>query len=332
MHLKSLEHFFDESTDIREDLEALADPALTHADDRETINDLSANIVLKYLFLYTQIDQGNIRDARKRIQAVLDEKSTGLQKLKRLMERGWMNWKEYRQNDTEYADLYPLTCLADMQATAAIFKEIALNDGFERDPYFRGVDLGAGTGILMLAVHTAARRAGIRRILVEGMELNHYTYKKAAATVELALGADARVHQGDATSVYDMRDFLKGKPLHFWVSETISPNTPPLDLSDEDLGLLASDEIRDERATDRFTDPYPEALLNTLTFIPDLFKKARLGQVALFPDQANGLYKPNYAQSAITLKTGTKTPLPLSRLGLEFQDYEDLQVGDRRWL
>ncbi len=66
---------------------------------------------------------------------------------------------------------FALCMLGDLPRTAHIFKTIA-HGKTENGEVFRGLDIGAGTGVLMLAMHVRARRNGFESISLAGIERN----------------------------------------------------------------------------------------------------------------------------------------------------------------
>ncbi|MBI5421838.1 class I SAM-dependent methyltransferase, partial [Candidatus Peregrinibacteria bacterium] len=307
----------------------LANPKLDFSVDREKVNKLVVNFVIKYLGAYLEVPfKPNARTYSQEIKMIVD--FTVLCAVSQVEEAGDVD------PASEGGDNYALRCLYDIHQTAAIFKEIVFNDQFRVEDHFFGLDLGSGTGILTVAVALAAKRKGIGGIRVVGVERSKIAVERARkAVVSLGLEKEIEFVCADLLAPGLLDGFLahssklSAPPLSFWVSETISIAIPKFDpfAPGFDLNLKSAR----GRKSELKSDPFVEVLKATVDAVPDFLESAKAGKIALFPDVVNGLYIPDGNRSKITLKTGPKKPLPLERLGQEFEAYEDLGGKHRRW-
>lgn len=313
---------------LKADFEALCDPALDFGRDRDEVNGRVMNLAIKYLKAYLGIETEEAGQLKKEVGAHLEEARPKCGPgLYALMSHHY-GPDISGTHDTVHE--FPLRCLTDIRATAAIFKEIAFNGEFGKAGRFVGVDLGAGTGILMVALVIAARRQGISEVFCAGAEIRELAVKKARVALRKTLGNSHILKHVDLMKENNLRSFLKKFPPRYWVSETISDTTPSLDPQRSDLGrpnLKTAYRVQIERAD----DPFVELLSGTLEQIPDFSDRVAKGETAMFPNVVNGTYKPDGENSTILLKTGLGIPLLLHELGKEFEAYEDLGTHCRRW-
>ncbi|EPR37544.1 hypothetical protein dsx2_0890 [Desulfovibrio sp. X2] len=95
---------------------------------------------------------------------------------------------------------FALCMVADLPKSAHILREILrvpLPAPREKGTPFLGLDIGTGTGVLMLAMYLAARRAGYANIRLVGVERDRPTWERTAAFcrglgIGLALLGDAK--------------------------------------------------------------------------------------------------------------------------------------------
>ena len=193
------------------------------------------------------------------------------------------------------------------------------------------MDWGSGTGILTLAMAIAARRQEVDERLSIGVDVRELAANNSRRVLKEALGnGEAKILCKNILKSRVLQDLLKKHPLHFWVSETISRTTPPIDLKRCDFGFTAR-EIMYRDKNEASDDPFPEFLSKTMNTLPDFLDCVRAGETAMFPDIANQLYSPYRERSLLTLKTGLKKPLRLIDIGQEFEGYEDLERNCKRW-
>ncbi|TIH14870.1 hypothetical protein D0S45_12065 [Marinifilum sp. JC120] len=113
---------------------------------------------------------------------------------------------------------FALCMLADLSKSVHIFKDIAeAKPQLGGDP-FTGLDIGSGTGILMLAMDVQARRNGFEGSSLVGIERNQIVAERTNEVLgRMGLG---NVLVADAKKV-DSYGFLEGRKLHFVCNETL---------------------------------------------------------------------------------------------------------------
>jgi len=289
---------------IEDVIVALSDKSLSYQEDREHVNDLVVNLVRKYLACYLEIQEDDFAKLRKKIRNTIAEKYT-----------------------KHHKDCSAVKFLADIQTTSAIVKEIIFNDKFEKDYEFLGLDIGAGTGILQVAMLIAAKRAEIERINLLGIEkvkrsafqsyktLNHITQNEQHTNIGV-LNINVLEHP------HILPPFLS-KHLNFWVSETICIATPAIEVTDTEVRYKTEDpqEIMLADAKNKL-DPFPQILALSIEQLENFVNRVKTGNTAMWPDIINRDYKPDKIHSTIKLLTGTSTEhIELSEIGEEFYDY-----------
>lgn len=316
-------------TPLLDDVERLCDPSLSSSDRRIQVNELVLNVVVKYLAEYLEIQYETIEEMRKQIRLKLKESFECDRRFNPFIS-GVQVSNIY--GDKPGVDAFPLRCHADIQKTAAIFKEIAFNQRFESDGSFSGIDLGSGTGILTLAMVIAAKRKKVEKIEAYGFEVRKRTAEKSRSALASLFGNEVKVEHTDLYVENNLRRAL-AKGHNYWVSETVVSNTlsatPFLDIFKKDLGISDLDLLF--RRKEKHTDPFVEILMGTLKEDPEFFDKVRDGKIAMFPDIASGLFRPNKENTRIILSTGPKRILPLHSVGQEFRNYEGMGLRVERW-
>lgn len=114
---------------------------------------------------------------------------------------------------------FALTMVADLPKSARIVREILhtpLAPG-QGGP-FLGLDIGTGTGILMLAMHLAAHRAGYGAIRLVGVERDRATWERTVALTR-TLGTGVAL-LGDAKAPATYAALPEG-PVRFVCNETL---------------------------------------------------------------------------------------------------------------
>lgn len=314
--MKRLEDYFTNQP-IQEDFEKLCDPELLFDEHREDVNHLTLNFVIKYLAAYLEVVQGDVRGMRQKIRWLIELRQ----------EVDAKDLSAVREEN------FALHCLADVRQSAAIFKEVAFNDHFEARDGFIGLDIGSGTGILMMAMAIAARRKGIDQILCVGIERVKKVERQSKEVMgQIVDPQQIAVLNENAMRPDLLRNMFDGSVPNYWVSETISRSTPAIDLDKPDFGLSTFD-ITFRNKHEINGDPFVEVLDKSLAELPAFTKKVHQGKVAMFPDIFNGFYRPDKDHSRLTLKTGEdpQKPLKLEDVDEEFMNYEDFDLEYRRW-
>ncbi|WP_157493164.1 hypothetical protein [Desulfonatronovibrio magnus] len=115
---------------------------------------------------------------------------------------------------------FSLAMLADLPKSAHIFHEIALSkiDPDKFKGFFLGIDIGAGTGILMLAQMVAARKNEFDKIKITGIERDKPTFERTRLIADkLNLGT---MLLGDAKKRLTY-SFLSNDSVTFISNETL---------------------------------------------------------------------------------------------------------------
>ena len=309
---------------MQEDFERLCNPELDFETDREKVNVLALNLIIKYLAAYLEVAHTDISAIRSKVNRIIDKKNLPELYDPLILEQ----YGPYLEGAE--SDYFPVKCLADVRRTAAIFKEIAFNDRFKANGHFVGMDFGSGTGILTLAMAISAKRRQIEELLCIGVELRELAANNSRRVLREMLEEDeiSIIHKHILISRI-LPKLLKKYIPQFWVSETISKTTPPIDLEQRDFGFTTK-EIMYRDKYEACDDPFPEFLGQTMNALPGFLDDVRGGKIAMFPNIANRSYYPHREQSALNLRTGLKQPLRLKNIGREFKDYEDLGEDRRR--
>ncbi len=323
--MKKMEDYFT-GEPLESDVGTLSDPALDYQVHRETVNERVLNTVIKYLAAYLKVAYKDIPAMRRHIEALIRQKQEV-----RVHKDPLIELQYGPDHAGEVSDYFPVKCLADIRRTAAVFKEVAFNDRFQTNGRFTGIDWGSGTGILTLAMAIAARRKGVLERLSVGVDLRERAVRNSRRVLKDVLGADeARVICENILRSDILEQLIKSHPLNFWVSETISKTTPPIDLTRRDFGFSTRDIMYRDKY-EACDDPFPEFLGKTLNAHPGFLGDVRQGRAAMFPNIANRSYYPHRERSVLTLRTGPASPLSLKDIGREFDSYEGLDERWRRW-
>ncbi|WP_421904101.1 hypothetical protein [Maridesulfovibrio sp.] len=126
------------------------------------------------------------------------------------------NCLELRKQLLSYG--FALCMLADLPKSVHIFKAIAEAKPKLDDEPFTGLDIGSGTGILMLAMDVQAKRNGFESSSLVGIERNQIVAERTNEVLgTMGLG---NVLVADAKKV-DTYGFLEERKLHFVCNETL---------------------------------------------------------------------------------------------------------------
>lgn len=113
---------------------------------------------------------------------------------------------------------FALCMLADLPKSAHIFKTIAESKPKLGGEVFTGLDIGSGTGILMLAMSVQARRSGFSNTSLVGIERNQIVADRTNDVLgRMGLG-NVIVADAKKTESYG---FLDNKKLHYVSNETL---------------------------------------------------------------------------------------------------------------
>jgi hypothetical protein len=114
---------------------------------------------------------------------------------------------------------FALRMLGDLSKTAHILRAIAGGGpSFQRLEKFTALDLGTGSGILLLAAHALGRRKGFERTECVGVEADREVAARAAELAN-ALGF-GEIIVGDARD-HGLYSRFRGRPVAFVSNETI---------------------------------------------------------------------------------------------------------------
>lgn len=318
----------------------LADPQLSHERDREQVNQLVLNFVIKYVAEYLRAKHDDESDIRAKVEARLavttdDTKSLLLQMIGGIIDESIPG--------SHQSDLFPLQCATDLRSTAAIVKEIIFNKGFQLYPEygFTSIDLGSGTGILAMASIVAGMRKRARSITTVALDLSEKAITESKRVMEGVIGRLR--YKGEVNLVIESVDITRrglmrvfeGMPLSFWISETIDQETPAIKATGDGVRLTSTNRMHlgmHALGAARQIDPYQMVLDRTLKDRRCFYDDVRVGRTAMFPDVINGLFLPDGQESTLLLSTsGIDRRLALPEAGTEFADYEDLGV-EKRWV
>lgn len=225
----------------------------------------------------------------------------------------------------------------DVRATAALLHEIGFTEGLHvpRRAIVRGVDLGAGSGILSIAGALAARRHGAPAH-VSGFERVSGMADNAQRTLAPLQDAQCRIEieHADITrpSLYQRihQDLVRqGVPLHLWISETFNLPTPqPVVRGDavEWRGSRAASGATRGRAAE---DPFVEVVNLSVQHLPDFLARARTGELYLFPDFVHGRLHLDKFRSTLQLASAGDRHVPLYEISGLFDEFEDFGLRER---
>ena len=192
---------------LKDDIEECADPETNLSDT------LILNILIKYFHAYIYPDSISQRLSLKEISTCINQFIHRRSGSELLWDRG-----ELRKTMLKYG--FALAMLADFSKTAHIFKDIACRriNPTVFSQCFAGLDIGSGTGILMLAQWLCAKRNNFTDIDITGIERDrHISDRSGTLSDSLSMG---RVICGDAKkkSTYS---FLANRPVTFITNETL---------------------------------------------------------------------------------------------------------------
>lgn len=316
--------YFDPRRSLKDRFDELSDPSAVPDCKNEKTNKLVMGFVVKFLCDYLQILETDVVNIQNNVRTKV--RKLEVEKIPRIS-------KAALGGKTEGAsDAFGVQCLADVRATAGLFKEVAFNERFEKyAQQFAGVDLGSGTGILGSAIAIAALRNQYRQPLVALVDSQKNALDNSERVLSPIKSVDFRPIRNDlrAPQLYGL--FAPPIWIKYWVSETFGYTTPDIvKLSKTELewgdGSAISKEISGA------LDPYMDVLANLMRYSPSFYDRAKQGKAALFPDPINGHFLPDHGNGRILLKTGPD-PMPVGFRDIrkEFESFEDFSVANIRW-
>lgn len=178
--------------------------------DIELSDALILNILVKFFHAYVHLDSRDSIISLGDISLVFDQFAH-----RRLGSEVLEGKQALRRELLSYG--FALCMLGDLPRTAHIFKSIA-EAKVEPDEVFRGLDIGSGTGVLMLAMQVKAKRSGFKNISLVGIERNRIVCERTNDVLaELGTG---RVVVTDAKRP-EAYGILGGHCLNFVANETL---------------------------------------------------------------------------------------------------------------
>lgn len=288
---------------IEQDILALSEANITD----NWVNDFISSLVFKYIQAYFGAD--NICD--------------GLSVLETHIELWWPDLIH---------ESYALQCLWSITQTSAVLKEIIFHDGFQHNGVFRSCDLWAWTWILSLGSYISWLRSWLQEWIIHLIDHESKSLEKGKEILQTIIWSSFEVNiiLGDIRNPEDLARIWKDK-IQYWISETISYQTPPFYIDSEQGGLMIPEEDIMSYGIASVLDPFPEVIANIITHNPNFEKDVKSREVALFPDYVNNLYIPNNEHSTLELATFSHGPQSLRNTWQEFWHLKAFDVN-RRWV
>ncbi len=221
---------------------------------------------------------------------------------------------------------FGLSCLADIRSTAAIFKHIMFSQDYDaHTQHFRGIDLGCGTGILMVPMIINAVRNNIKKITCIGLDIDDDSLKKAENVLDFT-DANIQFEQEDITAELPYDWVEKNKP-EMIVSETINNSIAPFSVSKDGEVISKKPESAIFKEWHRDIDPY-RFVIEKLLDIPGFYQSIKERKQFLFPDIINNHLE--FQGNKIALRLSDTDFIQLQEFRNKFyQEYEDFSVV--RW-
>lgn len=327
--MRNLNEYFDTGLTLSAEFDALSDSELSNTAHREQVNERVINFVVKYLGVYLGLEEPFSAEAVD--QALKTRLQSQPMAFKNVM-LGAMSGDMFGDSD-----LFSIQCIADLRATAAIFKEIAFADDWENhNDSFYGLDFGTGSGILLAAMLVAANRRKIKNVATVGIDFQ----ATALANVEQALSSFAppdsfMFEVGDACDPSLHRALLTTPP-NMWVSETIALTTPRHFIDEDGELCMKQDPISSmTMELETQNDPFPFVLHASLYADPAFYRRIFTRKMFMFPNPVNCTYAPDESNSTLALKSydGAHRSLGASRAEFAgFECFTDKYQGIERWM
>ncbi len=323
---RRLDEYFDPKIPLRDHFNQLTDVRQFPDYRSAGLNEAIMGFVAKFLVEYLQIVETEVSVIQETVRKKV--KTLEGKEISRVCNAAF----EGKVEGT--SDAFGVQCLADIQGTAGLFKEIAFGGKFEIETHgeFIGADLGSGTGILGAAIAIAGIRAGARKTMISMVEGQKNAVDNSRRVVSQIDGVHFDLLQAD---LRDQRIYrlMYAPPLRvgYWVSETFGHTTPKLvSISEREIVWGSGAEV--SMFISGALDPYADVLHNLMQHTPSFYQRVRQGKAALFPDPINGKFLPDNSNSKITLNTeAERGPILLREVRNEFERFEDFNVSNTRW-
>jgi hypothetical protein len=209
---------YDRENSLKQTIEILCDTKNAVTDD------LTLNLVTKYFFAYfypesvdQTIDIASVEKFRQDYDDYFKAKEIAFQRSNDFM---------LHKNPIHkfiYTHEYPITMLGDIAATTILVKDIAqreLSSALQANTY-RWLDLGTGTGILLLAQYIQAMRNGYTSLQKIGIDNHPYAVRTTDKLIQ-KLWCGAAIY-GDTTQKNTYLQLYGDSPIHHVSNETIPP-------------------------------------------------------------------------------------------------------------
>lgn len=312
----------------------LSVPGLTNERHRDQVNKLVINLVIQYIAEYIGAPMAGIEEIQTKAEQLLQQekgaRGKGAEYMINILERLMTGDQELDNGDNSFAN----ECLFDIHSTSAILKEIIFASAFDKKSSdFVGLDLGTGSGILMIGQYIAAQRARMHRVTLLGLERQKKSVDNAMRVLGRAeLHAQVDIAQADIRR-RDVMGVFEGMPLSSFVSETFSTQMAEMHVKDGRLRIPDSHDNRIALMTQDIGDPFPRVLENTVNGRPRFIRDVMEGKTAMFPDIVNGNFAPSLKSTKLRMTTGLepKRHVPISRIGSEFERFEALAPEQKRF-
>lgn len=338
--MQTFQEYYEPHVSGEKIIDALSDPSLSHEKDRADVNRLLMNLVIRYVAEYLEMPPEDIEAINSKVKKSVKISPDDMMQI---FVDVYMKAEGMPHTSSGFSqtDRLSLESLVDIRATAAIMKEIIFGGKFEVEQgeqfadNFIALDLGHGTGVLMLAAQIAALRKQIAKILVVGVDISPEAISNSRRTLAKFMPEEEfKIERADI--VHPMIwNIFDGLPLSYVISETIGPSTPAMVRQNGVWRMVSqpNGNLEHSLTTHADVDPFPQVVLNALACRPDLEDDIRDGRTAMFPDIIGGKFKPDARNSTLILTTGEdQTPLLLHEVGKEFRNFEEFEIENhRRW-
>lgn len=317
-------------------VEELSNPTLTLQKERSKIHILIVNLLYKYLAEYLELDPNDLEGIYRGFKERFERDGPLAAAIHDPL------------HPNRYTDQFALNCLADIPATAAIFREIIFGETWAKPPKrFYSVEFGSGTGILTLASAILGRRSGLEKPQSVGYECQTQAVECSRRTLSHLLRpdefhiehVDLLAGRNSQKAIQQMREIMRPNPV-LWIAEIVNVVTGGFRLLDRNPSgkanyKLIMDGDRESLATlgkNMSIDPFIPVLHYTLQADPQFPQKVEEGRVRMWPDPVHRRFYPDPKGNTTIVLTTDICPnrIPLHRIGHEFGMYETIG-GFRRF-